>query len=135
MPVHRVGTITNVVRRGVLLSVMALGLSTAGAQSFPNRLVRVIVPWPPAGGADFFARTVSDKLASALGQQVIVDNRPGAGGTIGSEAVARATPDGYTLLLTTPDSLSISPRLAGKPLYDPLRDFAPVIMIASTPNI
>ena len=127
--------IANAVRRTWLLWPLAVWLSSTGAQTFPVKPLRLVVPWPPGGGADFFARAVAEKLAASFGQQVIVDNRPGAGGTIGTELVARAGPDGYTLLLTTPDSLSISPRLAGKPTYDPLRDFAPVIMIASTPNI
>ena len=107
----------------------------AVAQAYPAKPVRVIVPWPASGGSDFFARLVTDRLAQNLGQRFIVDNRPGAGGTIGSEAGARASPDGYTLLFTTPDSLTISPRLGARPPYDALKDFAPVVMVALTPNI
>lgn len=123
------------VREMLLLCAAAFWLSTAAAQSYPARSVRVIVPFPPAGGTDLFARTVSQKLATVLGQQFIVDNRSGAGGGIGSEAVARAVPDGYTLLITSSSTHSINPHLTRKPLYDPRRDFAPVIVIAAAPNV
>ncbi len=123
------------VREMLLLCAAVLWLSTASAQSYPSKPVRVIVPFPPAGGTDLFARAVAQKLFAVLGQQVVVDNRSGAGGMIGSELVARAVPDGYTLLITSSSTHSINPHLARKPLYDPLRDFAPVIVIASAPNV
>lgn len=123
------------VRELLLLCAAMLWLSTAAAQVYPGRAVRVIVPFPPSGGTDLFARTIAQKLSSTLGQQFIVDNRSGAGGMIGSEAVARAVPDGYVLLITSSSTHSISPHLTRKPVYDPLRDFAPVIVIAAAPNV
>ena len=117
-----------------LSAAAGLGLPPAAAQSYPVKTVRVIAPFPPGGGTDLFARAIAQKLSLAWGQQVVVDNRSGAGGMIGSELVARAGADGYTLLVTSSSSHMISPHLARKPLYDPLRDFAPVIMIALAPN-
>lgn len=123
------------VRKTLLLCAALLWLSSVAAQSYPGKPVRVIVPFPPAGGTDLFARTVAQKLSAVLGQQVIVDNRSGAGGMIGSESAARAASDGYTLLITSSSTHSINPHLTRKPLYDPLRDFAPVIVIAAAPNV
>jgi tripartite-type tricarboxylate transporter receptor subunit TctC len=108
---------------------------TAYAQSYPAKTVRVIAPFPPGGGTDLFARTLAQKLSGVFGQQFIVDNRSGAGGSIGSELAARAAPDGYTLLVTSSSTISINPHLVRKPPYDPLRDFSPVINIASAPNV
>jgi tripartite-type tricarboxylate transporter receptor subunit TctC len=111
------------------------GWGTALAQGYPVKAVRMVVPFPPSGGSDLFARALAQKLGASFGQQVIVDNRSGAGGMIGSDMVARAAPDGYTLLVTSSSTHAIVPHLSRKPLYDPLRDFAPVILIASAPNI
>lgn len=122
-------------RELLLLCAATVWLPTAAAQVYPGKPVRVIVPFPPSGGTDLFARTTAQKLSSALGQQFIVDNRSGAGGMIGSEAVARAVPDGYVLLITSSSTHSINPHLARKPAYDPQRDFAPVIVIAAAPNV
>jgi len=97
--------------------------------------VRIIVPFPAGGGTDLFARAIAQKLASALSQQFVTDNRAGAGGMIGSDMVARAAPDGYTLLVTSSSTLSIVPHLTRKPLYDPLKDFSPIALIASAPNV
>jgi len=105
------------------------------AQNYPVKSIRVVAPFPPSGGTDLFARALAQKLGAVFGQQVIVDNRSGAGGMIGSDMVARAAPDGYTLLVTSSSTHSIAPHLTRKPLYDPLRDFAPVIIIASAPNL
>jgi len=115
--------------------VAALCLAPAAAQTYPVKPVRVIAPFPPGGGTDLFARSVAQKLSIAWGQQVVVDNRSGAGGMIGSDMVARAAADGYTLLITSSSTHSISPQLARTPLYDPLRDFAPVALIATAPNV
>lgn len=87
----------------------------AQAQDFPNRPVHIVVPWPPSGNVDITARTVAPALGDALGQQVIVDNRPGAGGTIGSAQVAKASPDGYTLLLGSSGTISSAPAVADSP--------------------
>lgn len=112
-----------------------LWFATAAAQGYPAKPIRVIAPFPPGGGTDLFARAVAQKLTLSWGQQVVVDNRAGAGGMIGSEIVARAPPDGYTLLVTSSSTHAISPHLTRKPLYDPLRDFAPVMLIAAAPNV
>ena len=113
----------------------AAWLTPAAAQSYPAKPIRVVAPFPPGGGTDLFARAVAQKLTLVWGQQVVVDNRSGAGGMIGSEIVARAIPDGYTLLITSSSTHAISPHLTRKPLYDPLRDFTPVMLIASAPNV
>lgn len=127
-------------QRSLLITVVTLiaafVLPTAGyAQSYPQQPVRVVVPFPPGGGADILARVIAQKLAESLRIQVLVDNRAGAGGTIGSEQVARAAPDGYTLVFTTSSSHSINPHIGAKPRYDPLRDFTPVILVAHAPNL
>jgi tripartite-type tricarboxylate transporter receptor subunit TctC len=98
----------------------------AAAQSYPSRPIRMIVPYPPGGSTDPAGRAFAAWLSEALGQQVVVDNRPGAGSTIGHGLGARATPDGYTLLLGTSGGLATSPALGIKVPYDPVRDFAPI---------
>ncbi len=108
--------------------------SIAWGQSFPTRPVRMIVGFPPGGPNDIVARTVSDKLGAVLGQPVIVDNRPGAGGNIGSDATAKAAPDGYTLLLGSTGPQAINPVLYANLPYDVLRDLAPVSLVAIVPN-
>lgn len=115
--------------------IVAGASSVAAAQNYPVKPVRIVAPFPPSGGTDLFARALAQKLGAVFAQQVIVDNRSGAGGMIGSDMVARAAPDGYTLLVTSSSSHSIAPHLTRKPPYDPLRDFAPVIAIASAPNL
>ncbi len=115
---------------------LAVLLSTcAAAQNYPNRPVRLIVPFPAGGGNDTIARTVGNKLAIALGQQFVVDNRPGAGGIIGAEMAAHAPPDGYTLFLGGVASHGIVPNLRTKLGYDPVKDFAPVSLIAAAPLV
>lgn len=109
--------------------------SLAAAQTYPDKPIRIIAPFPAGGGTDIFARMMAQKLTAAWGQQAVVDNRVGAAGMIGSGFAARAAPDGYTLLLTTLDTLAIIPHITRKPLYDSLRDFAPIILIASAPNV
>jgi len=120
----------------VLLAGLALGGAVlAGAQGYPAKPVRVIVPFPPGGGTDIMARTLAEKLAAQLGQQFVPDNRAGAGGALGTELAARAVPDGYTLLMNSSSALVIGPNLVRKPAYDPLRDFSPVILVSSAPNV
>ena len=104
----------------------------AFAQAYPNRPVRVIIPWPPGQATDLAARIIADKLSQQLGQPFVPDNRPGAGGSIGSDAVAKAAPDGYTLLAASSGPISIMPNLQKIP-YEPLKDFAPVSLIAAAP--
>jgi tripartite-type tricarboxylate transporter receptor subunit TctC len=103
------------------------------AADYPARTVTLVVPYPPGGGVDAMARVVAAKLSDALHQQFIVDNRAGAGGTIGTRAVAQAAPDGYTLLLGHTGTISINPSLYVRAGYDPRRDFAPIGLVASMP--
>jgi tripartite-type tricarboxylate transporter receptor subunit TctC len=111
----------------------ALFSPAVNAQSYPTKPVRFIVPFPPGGGNDTIARLVAQKLSIALGQQVIVDNKPGAGGTIGAEAAARSPADGYTMFLAGVGTHGINPNLRKKLPYDALRDFNAVSLIASAP--
>lgn len=120
------------------LGLMLLGLSVtlpAGAQTYPSRPVRLVVPFPAGGATDILARALSQGLAQQLGQSVVVENRPGAGGTIGADAVAKAGADGYTLLLTTSSTHSIGPAINPKMPYDAVADFTPVAFVASSPQI
>ena len=105
------------------------------AQEFPARAVRIVVPWPPSGNVDITARTVAPALGEALGQQVIVENRAGAAGTIGSAAVAKSAPDGYTLLLGSSGTITAGPAVFKSPPYDPVRDFVAVGGIQSVPIV
>lgn len=116
---------------GLLLEV-GLGCA-AGGQDYPTRPITLIVPYPPGGGVDAMARIVGEKLSAALGQQVVVDNRGGGGGNIGTRTVARAAPDGYTLLLGHTGTISINPSLYANAGYDPRKDFAGIGLIASMP--
>ncbi|MEK6244354.1 MAG: tripartite tricarboxylate transporter substrate binding protein [Pseudomonadota bacterium] len=104
----------------------------AQAQQYPNRPVRVIIPWPPGQATDLAARIVGEKLSQQLGQSFIMENRPGAGGSIGTEAVAKSAPDGYTLLASSSGPLSIMPNLQKTP-YDALKDLAPISLMARAP--
>ncbi len=117
---------------GLAIALLAAA-SPLAAQDYPNRPITLIVPYPPGGGVDAMARVAADKLSAALGQQVVVDNRGGAGGNIGTRAVAKAAPDGYTLLLGHTGTISINPSLYANAGYDPRKDFAPIGLIASMP--
>jgi tripartite-type tricarboxylate transporter receptor subunit TctC len=118
----------------VAACVAAAGLARpAAAQDYPTRPITLIVPYPPGGGVDAMARIVGEKLSAALGQQVVVDNRGGGGGNIGTRAVAKSAPDGYTLLLGHTGTISINPSLYANPGYEPRRDFAPIGLMASMP--
>ena len=117
-------------------AALACVLAAAGgapAADYPNRVVTLVVPYPPGGGVDAMARVVAAKLSDAFHQQVIVDNKPGAGGTIGTRFVAHAAPDGYTLLLGHTGTISINPSLYVHAGYDPRKDFAPIGLVASMP--
>ena len=119
--------------RKVLLSLCALAFSgTLFAQAYPNKPVRVIIPWPPGQATDLAARLVGEKLSQQLGQSFIMENRPGAGGQIGTDAVVKAAPDGYTLLASSSGPLSIMPNLQKTP-YDALKDLAPLSLTARAP--
>ena len=107
----------------------------AAAQAFPAKPIKVLVPFPPAGGTDIIARIVSDKLNQTLGWSMVVENKPGAGGNLGVEAAAKSAPDGYTLVLGQTSNLAINPTLYSKLPYDPLKDLVPVVTVASAPLV
>lgn len=117
---------------GVALAV-ALASSACLAQAWPSKPLRVVVPFPPSGGADIVVRQMVPRLSERFGQQVVVDNRPGAGGNIGAEIVARAAPDGYTVGVLTTSQLAFNPSLDVKLPYDPVKDFRPVTVLAQIP--
>jgi tripartite-type tricarboxylate transporter receptor subunit TctC len=118
----------------VVLALFALA-DAAAAQSYPSKPMRMVVPFAPGGGVDFAARIVGQKLNAALGQPVVADNRAGASGAIGTELVAKAAPDGYTLLLGSAGPLTILPGLSPHLPYDSIRDFAPVTLVSSMPYL
>ncbi|MBC5767888.1 Bug family tripartite tricarboxylate transporter substrate binding protein [Ramlibacter albus] len=126
-------------RRLVLQAGTALaGLSASGlalAQQYPSRPIKLVVPWPAAGVTDIVARVVGEKLQAELGQPVVVENKAGANGFIGTEYVAKAAPDGYTLLLMTTSTHVVAPNLYRKLPYDPIKDFAPISQITAAPTI
>jgi tripartite-type tricarboxylate transporter receptor subunit TctC len=115
----------------ILMSAAALGAGTAAvAESYPSRPVKLIVPFPGGGPLDFTARLLSDRLSAAMKQPFVVENRPGASGNLGTEAVAKAAPDGYTLLFVLETPLTVSPSLYPKLAFDPARDFTPIATVA-----
>lgn len=114
---------------------MAMMTGAAAAQSWPTRTVRLISPFAPGGGADITSRAVAQKLSVALGQQMIVDNRGGAGGMVGVEMAAKSPPDGYTLVMGTIGPIAINPSLLSKMPYDPLKDLAPISQAAVAVNV
>jgi tripartite-type tricarboxylate transporter receptor subunit TctC len=107
----------------------------AHAQGYPNRPLRAIVPVAPGGGTDTTGRLIAAKLGEALGQQIVVENRPGAGGSVGADNAAKATPDGYTLLIGSIATHAVNPVLYRKLPYDHIKDFAPISMIGTAPNV
>jgi tripartite-type tricarboxylate transporter receptor subunit TctC len=120
-------------RLAIALLAFSLWPITATAQGYPAKSIRFIVPFPPGGGNDTIARLIGQKLTAATGQQVLVDNRPGAGGAIGAEAAAKSPADGYTMFLAGVATHGINPNLRRKIPYDPLKDFDAVSLIASAP--
>src|SRR5215212_9629361 len=119
----------------VALAALALAAASAAAQAYPARPIRMIVPFSPGGASDTAARVVAQHMAPRLGQQIVVDNHPGAGGTIGTALAARAVADGYTLLMGSNTEVVINPNLYRKLPYDTLKDFTPVSLVANTPLI
>lgn len=126
-------------RRSVLLAAAALAVAAAfpaAAQNYPVRPIRFVVPFAPGGSTDTLARSIAIKMGESLGQQVVVDNRSGGNGNIGTEIVANAPPDGYTILLGYIANLAIGPHLYGNKLpFDPIKSFAPITLLAESPNI
>jgi len=119
----------------VALALVLFGAAVAGAQTYPSRTVRMVVGFPPGGGTDVMARIVAPKMVEAWGQQVVIDNRPGATGMIGAELVARSAPDGYTLLMGHVATNAVAPSLFSKVPFDPIKDFAPITLVASVPHL
>lgn len=117
----------------VLAAACAVAGTPAWAQSYPSKPLRIVVPQLPGGGNDTIARMIAQKLTVALKQQVVADNRPGAGGLIAAELVAKSAPDGYTLLLANVATMAIIPNVQKKVPYDPVKDFEPVSLVASAP--
>lgn len=117
-------------------TIAALAAATlVSAQPYPTKTIKMIVPFPPAGSTDISARAVAGKLGERLGQPVVIENRPGAGGNIGGDLAAKAAPDGYTLFVGTVGTNAINQSLYSKMPYDHLRDFAPVVLLSTTPNV
>src|SRR4051794_37233243 len=128
--------------RAVAVAVaLTLGFAAAlvgapvAAQEYPNRPIRIVAPFPAGGAADILARAIGQKFTEAWGQPAVVDNRPGAGGTIGADVVAKAAPDGYTLLLGSTATQSIAPGIYPKLAYNPLTDFVAVATVAQVPVV
>jgi tripartite-type tricarboxylate transporter receptor subunit TctC len=128
-----------ILRRAVLCALACAAVLSASAevqsQSYPSKPIRMIVPFPPGGPIDVMGRLVGDRLSQGLGQTVVVENRPGAGATIGSKAVASAEPDGYTLLFGSSGSLAVTPALYKNAGYDPVKSFAPVAAVSVGPLV
>jgi tripartite-type tricarboxylate transporter receptor subunit TctC len=122
-------------RRTFLALAVAVSTSRAAAQAYPTKPIRLIVPFPPGGGTDILARVLGNRLSQTFGQPVVVENKPGAGGNIGVDAVAKAAPDGYTLVLGQTSNLAINPTLYPRLPYDPLKDLAPIALVASAPLV
>jgi len=124
---------------GVLRLIVAMALMAAAtfvaAQAYPSKAIRFVLPYPPGGGVDTIARPLARRLSDNLGQQVVVDNRGGAGGAIGMEIVARSAPDGYTIVLAITAQLAVNVSLFKKLPYDPVRDYAPITLLATGPYL
>ena len=122
--------------RRLAFSVLGMVIAAAsGAQNYPVKPIRLVSPYPPGGANDILARIIGQKLGENLGQQIVIENRGGATGNIGAELVAKAPPDGYTLLMGQASNLSINISLMGKLPFDPIKDFAPITLVATTPNL
>ena len=126
----------NMLRLATLLAAGSLASSMAFAQAgYPSKPIRLVVPFPAGGGTDLTARAVAQKLTDSLKWTIVVDNRPGAGGNLGVDAVAKAAPDGYTLVLGQTSNLAINATLYPKLPYDPLKDLVPVVLVSSSPIV
>ena len=119
----------------VLAAILTSYASDTQAQAFPNKPVRLIIPFAPGGTTDIVGRFISDRLGRELGQPVIIENRAGGGGTVGADYVAKATPDGYVLGMATVSTLATNPAMNPKMPYDATRDFLPVINLVNVPNV
>lgn len=117
------------------LGALMLAAPVSAQTSYPNKPIRLVIPFPPGGATDIIGRSLALKLSTALGQQVVVDNKPGAGGVIGADIAAKAAPDGYTLVLATSSTHSIGPAMNARMPYDAVRDFIPVVNVANAPSV
>ncbi len=122
-------------RRPLIILIAGIAAGAAHAQNFPSKPIRMIVPFTPGGSTDVIARVIAQKIGETMGVQVIIDNRPGAGGNIGVELAAKSPPDGYTLVMGHIGTMAVNPSLYKRLPYDPLRDFAPVALVALVPNL
>src|SRR5438874_11591815 len=113
--------------------VLLAGLPALAQAAYPSRTIKMIVPYPAGGTTDFLGRLVADQLKSGLGATVVVENKPGAGTTLGADQVAKSEADGYTLLMATSTTLAINKTLYKKLPYDPVKDFAPIALVAGVP--
>ena len=120
--------------RPLLIALTLLCSTLAAAQDFPNKAIRMIVPFPPGGPNDIIARVVAQRMAEILKQPIIIDNRSGQGGVVGTDVVAKAPPDGYTVAIASAGALAISPSME-KVAYDTLRDLQPVTLVAKVPEM
>lgn len=132
---YRVARAVPALACGVVAFAACVVPAPAEAQAYPIRPLRLIVPFPPGGSTDIYARVIAPKLGEALGQQIVVDNRAGAGGAIGAELAAAAAPDGYTIWLGQTNNLAIGPALRPKSAYDPVRDFSPITLLMQAPQV
>ena len=121
--------------RGLAATLMLAAAPIAMAQAYPSKMIRFVVPYPPGGPLDAIARLLAEKMREGLGQQIIVENKPGAGGNLGADFVAKSAPDGYTIVMGAVATHAINPSLFAKMPYDPVRDFTPVSLVASVPNV
>ncbi|MGL4634455.1 MAG: Bug family tripartite tricarboxylate transporter substrate binding protein [Beijerinckiaceae bacterium] len=128
---------TNLSRRSILAGAAAAGVipSVAFAQAFPSKPINIVVPFAPGGSTDVVARILAAKMSETLGSQVIVENRAGAGGGVGAAAVAKAAPDGHTILMGTISTHTLNPIMAKTKLFDPVKDFAPISLLATIPSV
>ncbi|QRF62589.1 tripartite tricarboxylate transporter substrate binding protein [Variovorax paradoxus] len=131
----RTSSNSSISRRAALGLALAFTAVSAVAQAYPTRPIRLVVPFPPGGGTDIIAREVANKVAVSEGWTIVIDNKPGSGGNIGVDAAAKASPDGYTLVLGQTSNLAINPSLYAKLPYDPVKDLAAVGLVASAPLV
>jgi tripartite-type tricarboxylate transporter receptor subunit TctC len=132
---HEEGTEMNFVRALFLTIIMLCGGAAYAQPAYPNKPVRLVVPFPPGGATDIVARAIGERLTVALGQPFVIENKAGASGNIGVEAVVRSPPDGYTLVVGAPQTLTINPQLFRNMPFAPERDLAPIVVIATVPNV
>jgi tripartite-type tricarboxylate transporter receptor subunit TctC len=124
-----------VLAAATLLATLSATTSAQSSAGYPNRPVKLVIPFPPGGPLDIIGRAIAQKASEDWGQSVVVDNRPGAGGNIGADIVAKSPPDGYTIVMGALSTHAVNPSLYGKMPYDAVKDFAPISLVAITPNV